>query len=138
EDRKLNIGDIVASFESACKKNSSGIASPAYDLVFSEVKGAEEFMSGQSKSISGITHKDQVLTIELIQQDANFLYKLANVNASIQCKKILDEGLEGEVVVGTGPFKYGSYVGSETSQLILLKNEDYYETDSEGNALPYL
>lgn len=138
EDRKLSIEDIIASFEAACKKNSSGIASPAYDLVFSDVKGAEAFMNGKAKSISGIKHKDLELTIELEQQDANFLYKLANVNASIQCKRILDEGIEGEVVVGTGPFKYGSYVGSETSQLILLKNEDYYKTDADGNALPYL
>ena len=93
-------------------------------------------MNGKTKSIAGITHKDLELTIELEQQDANFLYKLANVNASIQCKRILDQGIEGEVVVGTGPFKYGAYVGEETSQLILLKNEDYYKTDAEGNALP--
>ncbi|MBL7698366.1 MAG: ABC transporter substrate-binding protein [Chitinophagaceae bacterium] len=37
---------------------------------------------------------------------------------------------------GTGPFKFKSW--EEGQSLILLKNENYFEKDSEGNRLPYL
>jgi peptide/nickel transport system substrate-binding protein len=42
----------------------------------------------------------------------------------------------GQNPVGTGPFKFKLWRQEE--KLILLKNEKYFETDSEGNALPYL
>jgi peptide/nickel transport system substrate-binding protein len=38
--------------------------------------------------------------------------------------------------VGTGPFRFGSW--EEGQDLILLKNEHYYEKDSVGRRLPYL
>jgi len=37
---------------------------------------------------------------------------------------------------GTGPFRFGSW--EENQDLILLKNQSYYERDSTGRALPYL
>ncbi len=38
--------------------------------------------------------------------------------------------------IGTGPFKFKSWEEGQT--LILLKNENYFETDSSGKRLPYL
>ncbi|MDX1747380.1 MAG: ABC transporter substrate-binding protein, partial [Halobacteriales archaeon] len=38
--------------------------------------------------------------------------------------------------VGTGPFQVGSYQPGE--QLVLEKFDDYFKTDDDGNALPYL
>ena len=37
---------------------------------------------------------------------------------------------------GTGPFRFKSW--EENQALVLLKNEKYFERDSEGNRLPYL
>jgi ABC-type transport system substrate-binding protein len=138
DDRKLRIEDIIASFEAGCKKDEKGVVPAAYSLVFSSISGAEEFMNGKAKSISGLKGNGSKLTIKMIKEDSNFLYKLANINAAISCKRILDEGLENELVIGTGPFKYDKLTGDETTKLILLKNEDYYLSDDKGNALPYL
>lgn len=137
-DRKLSLEDIVASFEAGCKKYNNGVIPAAYNMVFSGISGAEEFLNGESTQINGLKTKDNTVTIELVKEDANFLYKLANINAAISCKRILDKGLENELIIGTGPFRYDKYVGNETSSLILLKNEDYYLTDDQGNALPYI
>ncbi|MDL2315178.1 ABC transporter substrate-binding protein [Bacteroidales bacterium OttesenSCG-928-C19] len=38
--------------------------------------------------------------------------------------------------VGTGPFKFKFW--KEGVKLVLLKNDDYFEKDAEGNSLPYL
>ena len=38
--------------------------------------------------------------------------------------------------IGTGPFQFKLWV--ENTKLVLRKNHDYYEKDSEGNKLPYL
>ena len=137
-DRKLGMDDIIASFEAGCKKDKSGVVPASYNLVFAGIEGAEDFMNGVSKSIKGLIVTENQLTIQLTKEDANFLYKLANINAAISCKRIIEQGLENELVIGTGPFKYDKYVSNETSSLILLKNEDYYLTDDHGNAMPYL
>lgn len=137
-DRKLSMDDVIASFEKACTKSKDGTVPASFSLVFSEVLGAEEFLNGKAKNIEGITSKENKVSIQLVKEDANFLYKMANINAAISCKRILDQGIENEVIIGTGPFKYDKYVGNETSSLILTKNQDYYMVDSDGNALPYL
>jgi len=137
-DRKLDTDDIIASFEAGCKKDETGVVPASYSLVFSGIEGAEDFMNGTASSIKGLAVAGNQLTITLTKEDANFLYKLANINAAISCKSIIEQGLENELVIGTGPFKYDKYVSNETSSLILVKNEDYYLFDEKGNALPYL
>lgn len=38
--------------------------------------------------------------------------------------------------VGTGPFKFKMW--DEANKMVLLKNENYFEKDNEGNKLPYI
>jgi peptide/nickel transport system substrate-binding protein len=38
--------------------------------------------------------------------------------------------------VGTGPFQYSSYTPGD--KLVVTKNPNYWQTDADGNALPYL
>ena len=38
--------------------------------------------------------------------------------------------------VGTGPFRFNFWI--ENTRLVVLKNENYFQSDSTGNALPYL
>lgn len=139
EDRKFTPDDVIASFEAACRKDENGLPYAAYSLVFkSLVKGADEFYNGESESISGLQVNGNEITIELIREDQNFLYKLANINAGIVSKKVLESAKDNEIVIGTGPFVYGDYTGKDVRRLILLKNKDYYRFDDEGNSLPYL
>jgi len=138
EERKLTPEDVVKTFELGCTLNSDGIAPSLFSMVCKDlIKGANEFMSKSANSISGIVVKDNKVTFELVYEDHNFLYKLANVNADIVSKKIVESGYETDVI-GTGPFVYNKFKDGEIPKLILTKNQDYYIQDEEGNALPYM
>lgn len=137
-DRILTIDDVINSFELACKKDKTGNPTPAYTTFFrGTIKGVDAYHSGKSKSISGLKKKGEKLIIELQKPDVNFLYKLANVNASIGSKKVADAGKE-DLMIGTGPFMFKGQEKGEGGKITLSKNQDYYLTDKDGNALPYL
>lgn len=138
KDRLLTLEDIVYSFEKACSKNDDNSSPQSYKLVLKMLlKGAEEFHDGKAKSISGITTEDDKITFELLSKDKNFLKKMANVYCFVQSKKVGEAGLESDVI-GTGPFVYHQYLDGSSPSLVLLKNQDYHQVDSEGNAYPYL
>lgn len=138
EERLLDVDDVISSFEKACTITEEGLEPSAYTMAFKGcVKGAEEFLNGEAKSISGISEKNGVIQIELTHEDHNFLYKLANINLCISPKEFDEKKYKGQII-GTGPFIYDKYTAGDPSRLLLLKNEDYYQTDSDGNALPYL
>lgn len=137
-DRLLTSEDVIKTFEMGCKKNTSGSDPATYVyLLKSLVKGADEYHDGKAQKISGISAKGNVVKIELLHEDHNFLYKLAYITASIVSKKMVEANAEGDAI-GTGPFKYSEYKKGEEPAIILTKNEDYYLKDEEGNALPYL
>jgi ABC-type transport system substrate-binding protein len=138
-ERLLSLEDVINSFEIACKKDKNGNPSAAYTSFFQgTIKGVDAFHEGKAKNISGLSFKENTLTIKLSQADANFLNKLANVNASISSKKAFDAG-EESLMIGTGPFVFSGIKEVEEQKTILLeKNEDYYLSDSKGNSLPYL
>lgn len=137
-DRKLTPADVVKTFELACTPDESGMASSTYSMVcHSLIKGSDEFYAKKSREISGIRVDGNTVTFELIYEDHNFLYKLANINAAIVSKKIAENNKETDVI-GTGPFIYHEYKAGEQPALVLLKNQDYYLKDDKGNALPYL
>lgn len=138
EDRKLKAEDVVASFEAGCRKNAQGSGFPLYSYVFEDnVIGAQAFFEGKAESIEGLEAKGNTITLKLVQEDYNFLYKLANVSANIVPKKLID-AKEDMAVVGTGPFVYHEYIQGDVTKLVMLRNDDYYLKDNEGNALPYL
>lgn len=137
-DRRLTTDDIIATFEMICSPSKSGVASVAYNHLLKDVlKGAEDFYEGKTKSISGISAHGNKLKIILNQKDDNFLYKLSNIQLSIHSKKIIKSNLL-EKTIGTGPFLFHSYQSGDPASIYLAKNEDYYETDEQGNQLPYL
>ena len=139
DDRKMTTEDVVKSFEMACTKKEDSSAPNSYSSIFKNLlKGADDFLEGKAKSISGLTVSGQNVTLELLHEDQNFLNKMTNVTVSIVSKKIIEAGIESEAVIGTGPFVYTTYKSGEQPELILLKNTDYYEVDDQGNALPYL
>ena len=138
EDRILVAKDVQKSFELGCKKEKDGSASALYSYVLrSLVKGADQYHQGKSKSISGLSCKGNKIRFELLHSDHNFLYKLANVSASIISHKVIEKKKETELI-GTGPFKFAEHQLGEQPAIVLVKNEDYYLNDEHGDALPYL
>jgi ABC-type transport system substrate-binding protein len=138
EDRLLTPDDVVKSFEMACTLDADGQEPYAYSMVFkSLLKGADEFLEGKAKKISGVTVDGNQIKMELAHEDHNFLNKMATVSAYIGSKKVMESGAETDVI-GTGPFIYDTYKDGDEASLILTKNKDYYIQDEEGNALPYL
>ena len=138
DDRILTPQDVLKSFELGCSPDEKGMEPATYSMVCkSLVKGADKYYEKKAKSISGITVSGNKITFKLVHSDHNFLYKLANVNAAIVSKKVVESGKETDVI-GTGPFMWEKYNGGDEPSLILIKNPDYYLTDEDGNALPYL
>jgi ABC-type oligopeptide transport system substrate-binding subunit len=138
DDRKVTTDDVIKTFELGCKPDSKGRESALYSMVCKTIiKGADDFYDGKADKISGLTTDGNKITIELLHEDHNFLYKLANINAAVVSKKIVETDNETDVI-GTGPFLYHEYKGGDVPTLTLLKNNDYYLQDEDGNALPYL
>jgi oligopeptide transport system substrate-binding protein len=138
EDRIMTADDVIKSFEMGCTQNADGSSPAAYSYVFqSLVKGADEFHNKKTKKISGLSAKDNVVRIELIHEDYNFLNKLANISAAIVPEALINSGQESDVI-GTGPFIFSEYKEGQQSTITLIKNQEYYLQDAEGNALPYL
>ena len=136
--RLLTAEDVVFSFEIACTPNEDNTASTAYSMIFkSLLKGADDFYEKKSEKISGISVNGNKITLEILNEDKNFLNKLANVCSFISSKKLFLDGFETDKI-GTGPFVYSEFQNGENSSLILTKNTDYYEKDANGNAMPYL
>jgi ABC-type oligopeptide transport system substrate-binding subunit len=75
--------------------------------------------------------------MKLIKKDDNFLNKLTNICAAITSETIHNGGAENDLI-GTGPFLFSENKQGNPASMILLKNEDYYLNDAEGNSLPYL
>src|SRR5690554_8184453 len=63
---------------------------------------------------------------------------MAQVLAVVVSKKIVEAGLETDLI-GTGPFQFMGYREIDgLTNIILTRNENYYEQDEAGNQLPYL
>ncbi len=138
EDRELTMEDIIFSFELACTPNEDHSAPASYTMIYkSLLKGADKFYNQEAERISGLSVSENVLKIELLHEDKNFLNKLSNVCSYVVSKKLYDKGYETDKI-GTGPFIYSKYVPGDIAKLILAKNEEYYKKDDHGNALPYL
>jgi oligopeptide transport system substrate-binding protein len=137
-DRKLTMNDVVRSVEKACSKNEKGEPTHAYVFLYKDLlKGANEFFEGKRNSIDGLDVNGNTVSFELLKQDDNFLAKMTNVCAAISSAKVIDQGKESELI-GTGPFLFTGYASGDVRKAILLKNDEYYLQDEEGNALPYL
>jgi oligopeptide transport system substrate-binding protein len=138
EQRLLSVKDVVRSVEKACTKNAKGDAPHAYNFLYKDnLKGANEYLEGKSKSISGLKVKSNKIIFELLAKDDNFLHKMTNICASISPSVLIDKDLESDMI-GTGPFMFKGYLSGDVKKAILIKNPDYYLKDDQGNMLPYL
>lgn len=138
-ERKLTTEDVKYSIELACKQVMGGKPSSAYKSVYQGLlKGAEAFHNGEKDEIEGLQISSDKVIMQLEKRDANFLDKLASINAAIVLKEMVEQEREADLI-GTGPFKFGGFIeDDEHLKIVLVKNENYYLTDEKGHQLPYL
>jgi oligopeptide transport system substrate-binding protein len=137
--RTVTAKDVVYSFERLCTDNGKN---ENFTSTFSHrVVGADEFFamgaSAKSGGLAGVVAvDDQTVKISLVAPSNSFLYILANSAASIIPQEAVDK-YQDAIHVGTGPFMFSS-IAADTTQLVLVRNENYYGKDSLNNQLPFL
>ncbi len=130
-NREITAEDFKYSFEQLCGQDELG----AFETTFANrVEGADAFHNGEASEISGVqVIDDYTLRIRLIKPEQSFLFVLAQPStAAIAEKAMLKYGSESKI--GAGPFVMKT-VGKE---MLLVRNDEYYQTDAFGNHLPYL
>ena len=122
--RRVVAADFVYSFNRILnpKLSSPGV------WVFGNLRKNEPFKA----------EGDSILHIYLDRPFPPFLGLLAMKYCSVIPKEAIEKyGDEFRShPVGTGPFHFNFWI--ENTEISLLKNESYFEKDSDGNSLPYL
>tara|TARA_B100001109_G_C18860643_1_gene473791 strand:- start:286 stop:1914 length:1629 start_codon:yes stop_codon:yes gene_type:complete len=92
----------------------------------------------ESGTLDIVAVNDSVLEIKLQHPFPPFLGILSMAYCSVVPEKVIlkNENDFRAHPIGTGPFKFKYW--KEGSKLVLLKNDNYFEKDTEGNYLPYL
>lgn len=123
--RKMIAADVVYSFKRLMDKNT---ASPGA-WIFNNRVDAEKGL---------VAVDDTTFQINLLRPFVQILGVLSNVYCSIVPKEVVEKyGTDfRRNPCGTGPFQYKAW--EEGQALILVKNKNYFETDSTGSHLPYL
>ena len=125
EGRKVKAKDFEASFK----------------RIIEEKRGLSTFTdrlkkTGDSYGIKAMD--DFTLKISLESPFPPLLGVLAMQNYSVLPVDLVDKLGEDFRAnpIGTGPFKFAGW--TEESRLVVIKNDSYFETDEEGESLPYL
>ncbi len=132
EGRLLNAQDIVYSFEQIYDPKPTN---SAYSVFKNTIVGGNEFHDGKADSISGIRINAQSIEIQLKEPSLTFIQKLASGFGCVVAKEAVE--YSAYQLVGTGPFVYDEK-NSNSENIRLAKNKNYYGEDEEGNQLPYL
>ena len=105
-------------------------------VVKDRLLGATEFHEGKSKTLSGLkVIDDYTFSLELVHPSLSFLKLLANPAAALLNETAV-KAYGKDLKNGAGPFLYDA--SSTKEKIVLVKNTNYYRTDSLGFALPYL
>lgn len=138
--RNIKATDVEFTFYTACTYNKN-------NLVFSNtfqnrLKGANEYYEASKKEkfslqIPGIkVIDDYTISLELIKPDYHFLNILTTFATSIIPQEAFKKyGFDS--YVGAGPFMLASKLELK-NEFLLLKNKNYYRTDTLGHKLPFL
>ncbi len=114
----------------------------AKDVVFSinRIKDPEVASpnAGDFEVVKSVAAQgDRAVVFTLTEPYSPLLSKLANsLNVVVSQRVVEENGNLDEAVVGTGPFRFIEYLPQ--TRLVLTKNDTFWGTDEEGNALPYL
>jgi len=127
--RKVTAFDFEYSFNRIIDEK---VASPGA-WIFNNVDFKEENNFKAFEAVNNVT-----LKIHLTQPFPPFLGILTMQYCSVLPHEIVEHYKRDYRVnpIGTGPFKFKMW--DENSKMVFLKNENYFEKDSEGNKLPYI
>lgn len=139
--------DDVFFHDDAQFKGGKGRRVTAPDFVYSfnrlsdaKVSSAMSLLENINKDQKGgfEAPNDSTFVIYLKENFSPFLGILTMKYFSVVPREIVEKYGEDfrKHPVGTGPFKFRMW--EEGTQLVLLKNENYFEKDERGNKLPYL
>ncbi|MFC1993487.1 peptide ABC transporter substrate-binding protein [Chloroflexota bacterium] len=127
---EVKAGDFKYSWERACDPDIESQTAAAY---LGDIVGVEEVLAGKSEEISGVkVVDDYTLEVTIDAPKAYFLSKLTYPTAFVVSNANVETGEEWwRKPSGTGPFKLKQW--DEESQLVLEKNELYYDKLAELN-----
>lgn len=125
EGRKVVANDFVQSFKRIIE-NHRGLSTFTDRLK----------SNGDSFGVDAID--DKTLKISLASPFPPLLGVLAMQNYSVLPVDLVEKLGEDfrSNPIGTGPFRFAGW--TEESKLVLIKNENYFEKDANGESLPYL
>lgn len=141
--REVDAHDIVYCLQQLCEP---GPENDNFWLVNGRIKGASSYYhsreigDGRVSSVEGLRAiDDYTVEIRLEEPFAPFLYMLSSMMTMIYPHEAVEmygrEHLDAHPV-GTGPFKLKSAEPGE--YVALVRNENYWRRDVQGNQLPYL
>jgi peptide/nickel transport system substrate-binding protein len=134
--RELTAHDIYSTFERIANNKEE---TASFSLFRSKIEGINEYHSGKSNSIIGIrVLNNYTIEFRLMKPYVTFLMCLATPLAYIIPKEAVYYYGEnfGKHPVGTGPFRLA--VWKPLQEMTFVRNENYWQTDQEGNTLPLL
>lgn len=107
--------------------------------VFADIDGAEDFRAGQILTTRGIRVRDNnMLEAVLVKPSYQFLHRLASAKGYLVPREAIEKYGERFRVhpVGAGPFRLAKL--DSDREILLVRNDHYWETDSHGVHLPYV
>lgn len=133
----LTADDVVYSFNRLASKD---IASEG-ESYFSMIQGMDDVSKGKATTVSGVVKKDDnTVEFDLTAPNRTFLDVMALPYAFIVDKKytaaLPNQADLSTKPIGTGPFKFVSWQRGQ--ELKLVRNDNYFMKDSQGQQLPYL
>ncbi len=132
--RKVTIEDVKACFDKLCQLGSNR-RNDYGDQFCDKISGVKDGTS----NVDGIKIlNDSIIQFELKKPFSDFLSFMNIASYVVYPPEVADALADGDFTkaIGTGPFKVKTVVDNEKIELV--KNENYWKTDAEGNALPYL
>jgi peptide/nickel transport system substrate-binding protein len=131
---ELTSKDIKYTFELLCTKAETNLQFES--TLKDRLAGATEFYNKSVKAISGLKIiDDYTFSLELSRPSLSFLKLLANPTMAIVNETAV-KAYGKDLKTGIGAFIYD--VSSTKEKVVLIKNPNYYGTDSAGFSLPYL
>lgn len=131
---ELTSKDVKYTFELLCTKSETNLQFES--TLKDRLAGANEFYNKSAKSISGFKIIDDYsFSLALARPSLSFLKILANPTMAIVNETAV-KAYGKDLKNGVGAFIYDP--SSTKEKIVLIKNPNYYGTDSAGCALPYL
>lgn len=132
--RKVTAKDFEYAFRMLCSGENTSLN---FATTFKDrLKGANKF-NKEGGTLEGVkVLSDSVLQLTLEKPSNSFIYVLANPAACVLAKEAVEKH-GNKVHVGTGPFMVQE-IKSDTSGVVLVRNNNYYGMDKFGNQLPFL